>query len=81
MDIGTVIQIIEMLDARIENNQIEHCNLELFMISHDEPAFLISKAKERYQVRRQTLVDFRDYLQEYIESQVNQLESEMNRGE
>lgn len=76
MDTDTVLKIIEMLDARIENNQIEHCNLELFMISHDEPAFLISKAKERYQVRRQTLVDFRDYLQGYIHTLQNQVENQ-----
>jgi hypothetical protein len=27
------------------------------------------------------LMDFRDHLQSYIESQVNQVENEMNRGE
>lgn len=76
MDTDTVLKIIEMLDNKIWNVTYEYCNLELFMISHDEPAFLISKAEERYQVRRQTLVDFRDYLQKYIHTLQNQVENQ-----
>lgn len=59
MDTETVLQIISMLDARIEKmyylNQLEDGALEL--------------------------MSFRDYLQEYIELQVAQVEHAMNQGE
>ena len=61
MDIGTVIQIIEMLDARIEGVRPHSNKIGVTAVG--------------------ALEDFRDYLQEYIESQVNQLENDMNRGE
>lgn len=81
MDTETVLKIIEMLDAKIFDVTNDYCDLELFMISHDEPAFLISKARERYKVRKEALVDFSNHLQKYIDSEVNQVENEMNRGE
>lgn len=81
MDTETVLKIIAMLDAKIFDVTSDYCDLELFMISHDEPAFLIKQAKERYQVRKKALVDFSNHLQKHIDSLQNQVENDMNRGD
>jgi len=61
MDTGTVLEIIAMLDKRIEEIRPWSNTIGITAVGQ--------------------LEDFRDYLQEYIESQVNQVENEMNRGE
>lgn len=70
MDTGTVMTIIEMLDARIEN-----------IIKQEEIDDARGDDMLWYTGGVEALQDFKDYLQEYIESQVNQVENEMNRGE
>lgn len=70
MDTGTVLEIIAMLDKRIDK-----------LIGWHDASLDWDHYDNRYKHQIQVLRDFRDYLQEYIESQVNQVENEMNRGE
>ena len=65
MDTDTVLKIINMLDARIK---IAH---DTWDMTGDSGAL---HAKNE-------LKSFQNHLQAYIESQVNQVENEMNRGE
>jgi hypothetical protein len=74
MDTETVLKIIEMLIVKITA-------LNAHMYEHDKAKY---KQDEDYFLtlaERNVLEDFRNHLQEYIESQVNQVENEMNRGE
>lgn len=61
MDTGTVLKIIEMLDARIERVRPHSAKIGVTAVG--------------------ALEDFKNHLQVYIKSQVNQVENEMNRGE
>lgn len=81
MDTGTVLKIIEMLDKQIWDITYEHSDLQCFMIADNYAAAEIKEAGALYKAEKKALVDFRNHLQEYIESQVNQVENEMNRGE
>lgn len=65
MDTETVLKIIAMLDNRIKTVQ------EVWDTTGDHGAL-----HAKYE-----LGSFQHHLQEYIESQVNQVENEMNRGE
>ena len=60
MNTETLLQVIDMLDKRIEEK-------------HENPLAQVSEYFE--------LMLFRDYLQGYIESQVNQVENAQNAGE
>lgn len=75
MDTQTVISITKLIDARIDIENHNYSDLELFMISHNEPAFLISKAKERHQVKIKTLQDLNDHLQSFIDGKLNAAEN------
>lgn len=81
MDTGTVLKIIEMLDKQIWDITYEHSDLQCFMIADNYAAAEIKEAGALYKAEKKALVDFRNHLQAYIESQVNQVENEMNRGE
>jgi hypothetical protein len=70
MDTQTVLKIIAMLDSR-KNELIGWHDASLDLDHYDN----------RYKHQMQVLCDFKDHLQEYIESQVDQVENEMNRGE
>lgn len=66
MDTGTVLEIIEMLEARIDT------------IKLNQPAPILS---DWHNGLVHGLQGFKEHLDKYIESQVNQVENEMNRGE
>lgn len=70
MDTQTVLKIIEMLDKR-KNMLLGWHDASLDWNHYDN----------RYKHQMQVLCDFRNHLQEYIESQVNQVENDMNRGD
>jgi hypothetical protein len=75
MDTETVLKIISMLDNRIDKMYYKDMpeianNSEALPWEHDNIRGAISE-----------LMDFRDHLQSHIESQVDQVENEMNRGE
>jgi hypothetical protein len=67
MDIQTVFRIIDMLDNRL-NSTWEEDKLLNYMMNNEEYMML---------GRRKALTDFRDELQEYIDRQVAQMETEM----
>lgn len=72
MDTGTVLKIIN------------HINKQIDMINGyalNNKGGLTEVEAIRAIAGRNTLKQLRDYLQEYIESQVNQVENNMNRGE
>ena len=70
MDTGTVLEIIAMLEARIDKlkNEFEITDLYGYQLDWIQGQIIGFK-------------DFKNHLQEYIESQVNQVENNMNRGE
>lgn len=70
MDTGTVLEIIAMLEARIDELEQEFETTDLYGYQLDWLQGQIIGFK-----------DFKNHLQVYIESQVNQVENEMNRGE
>ena len=70
MDTGTVMTIIAMFDARIEN-----------IIKQEEIDDARGEEMLWYTGGVEALKDFKDYLQEYIHSLQNQVENDMNRGE
>ena len=70
MDTGTVIQIIEMLDTRIEN-----------ILKQEEIDDARGDEIEWYRGGADALINLKKHLQGYIHSLQNQVENEMNRGE
>lgn len=70
MDTDTVLKIIAMLDARIDEveNELETTDLLRYEAEWIQGQIIGFK-------------DFKNHLQAYIESQVNQVENDMNRGE
>jgi hypothetical protein len=70
MDTETVLKIIAMLDARVNNLQSELDNTDPY--EHIQ-----------YGIEEQMLAlrNFNDHLQKYMHSLQNQVENEMNRGE
>jgi RNA processing factor Prp31 len=75
MDTETVLKIIAMLDNRINNIYYGVMpeladNPDTLPWQYEKCAGAVSE-----------LMDFRDHLQSYIESQVNQVENEINKGE
>ena len=70
MDTETVLKIIAMIDARIaECEDFKNCDA-------------LDDSQWRFVEGTQFgLQELSNHLQEYIESQVNQVENEMNRGE
>ena len=70
MDTGTVLEIIAMLEARIEN-----------IIKQEEIHDARGDEMLWYSGGVDALIDLKNHLQKYIESQVNQVENNMNRGE
>lgn len=70
MDTGTVLKIIAMLEARIDELEQEFETTDLYGYQLDWIQGQIIGFK-----------DFKNHLQAYIESQVNQVENNMNRGE
>ena len=66
MNTETLIQVIEMLNARIDT------------IKLNQPVPII---KDWHNGLVHGLEDFKEHLQEYIESQVNQVENAQNAGE
>lgn len=75
MDTDTVLQIINMLDARIYN--ISPSIKEKTDFSNEFEATL----NLGYKGQRLALREFRYHLQEYIELQVNQVENELQGSE
>lgn len=75
MDIQTVISITKLIDARIDIEKHNYSYLELFMISHHEPTFLIDKEKEKHELKIKTLQDLNDHLQVFIEGKLNAAEN------
>jgi len=65
MDTGTVLKIIEMLDARINVLQ------DIYDRTKDYVVLQCTYELTAFQIR----------LQKYIDSQVNQVENNINRGE
>jgi len=70
MDTNTVLKIIAMLDARIDEleNELETTDLHGYQLDWIQGQIIGFK-------------DFKNHVQYYIESQVNQVENNMNRGE
>lgn len=68
MDTGTVLKIIAMIDARISYSTMNKKDSNDMMVLSDLGAI-------------QALKEFRDHLQDFIESEVSKVENEMNRGE
>jgi len=68
MDTETVLKIIEMI-----NHDIAYINGTTEVTDPEKALFQYGGVI--------ALAGFRDHLQSYIESQVNQVENEMNRGE
>jgi hypothetical protein len=66
MDTETVLQIIAMLDNNLASTRDEDVKLY----------YSFSPEENRMLGRRNALENFRDHLQEYIESQVSQIEGE-----
>jgi len=66
MDTETVLKIIAMLNEDIDRVTLNRADPLL---------------KEWFRGYKYSLQRFRNHLQSYIESQVNQVENEMNRGE
>jgi hypothetical protein len=75
MDTETVLKIIAMLDNRI-NNMYYGVMPELA-----DNSDILPWQYENMSGAISGLMDFRDHLQSYIESQVNQVENEINKGE
>lgn len=69
MDTGTVLKIIERNDA-----WIDVVTIEISLSENDRETVWLEG-------RKQALSDLNLWLQNYIESQVNQVENDMNRGE
>lgn len=70
MDIQTVMEIIAMLDTKIDELNKEFDNTDLYGDQLDWIQGQIIGFR-----------DFRDHLQGFIESQVNQVENDMNGGQ
>jgi hypothetical protein len=68
MDTDTVQKIIEMLDARISNYELNIKNPDVMLVMSDCGAI-------------KALKEFGDHLQKYKHSLQNQVENDMNRGE
>ncbi len=75
MDTQTLISITKLIDARIDIEKHNYSYLELFMISHGEPTFLIDKEKEKHELKIKTLQDLNDHLQVFIEGKLNAAEN------
>lgn len=69
MDTGTVLKIIDRNDMWIDVATVR------ITVSEDDREIVWLEG------RKQALSDLNFWLQNYIESQVNQVENEMNRGE
>lgn len=81
MNTETLIQIIEMLDRRIEQKQLDYCDFELFLISRDEPAFIINQAKQNFRAGQKALKEFMEHLEIALNAEQNQVENALNAGE
>jgi hypothetical protein len=77
METNTLIDVVAMLDKQIWNLTYEHSDLQLFMIAHDYSATEIKEATELHKAKKQALVDFRDRLQDAIDSEVASMETSM----
>ena len=75
MDTETVLKIISMLDNRIDKMYYK------VMPEIDLDSVALPWEYDNMRGAISELMDFRDHLQSHIESQVNQVENEMNRGE
>ena len=73
MDTETVLQIIQMLDNRLATFNKELDKYSSFPMAYAEHLTII---KIRYNEAER----FKDYLQEYIESEVSKAEDQMNEG-
>lgn len=67
MDTETVFKIIDMLGARISNYESNIANPDVMLVMSDVGAI-------------KALKELRNYLQEYIESEVSKAEDQMNEG-
>lgn len=67
MDTETVFKIIDMLDRRISNYESNIANPDVMLVMSDVGAI-------------KALKELRNYLQEYIESEVSKAEDQMNEG-
>ena len=76
MNTETVLKIIAMLEREAE--RIYWTDMKESSLNPD-PVF--PNAYYEHVGAMKALSDFADHLQEYIESQVDQVENEMNRGE
>jgi len=76
MDTETVLQIIAMLDRRISNYELDIKAVDVSGYNMVSKRQLIIKATGAILA----LNELRDYLQEYIESEVSKAEDQMNEG-
>ncbi len=77
MDTETVFKIIDMLDARISNYGLDKGVIQRSGYDMVSKRQLIIKANGAIIA----LEELKDYLQEYIESEVSKAEDQMNGGE
>lgn len=77
MDTETVFKIIDMLDARISNYGLDKKVIQGSGYNMVQKRQLIIKANGAIIA----LEELKDYLQEYIESEVRYAEDQMNGGE
>ena len=67
MDTETLFTVIRKLDARISNYELNIKNSDVMLVMSDLGAI-------------KALKELRDYLQEYIESEVSKAEDQVNEG-
>jgi hypothetical protein len=75
MDTETLIKVVAMLDKQIWNLTYEHSDLQCFMIADDYSAAEIKEAGALYRAKKQALVDFRNWLQDAIDTDVAAMET------
>ena len=73
MDTETVLKIIEMLERRLEHRDVT--------IPEDIPTHQYNEVIAYAMGKRDAFNQLKNYLDFFIESEVNQVENEMNRGE
>jgi hypothetical protein len=73
MDTETVLKIIEVLENRLKHGDVT--------IPEDIPSHFYDEGIAYAMGKREAFTQVKNYLEMYIDSHVNQVENEMNRGE
>jgi len=73
MDTETVLKIIEMLEHRLEREDVT--------IPEDIPTHQYDEVIAYAMGKRDAFIQLKNFLERCIDSQVNQVENDMNRGD